>query len=58
MAAEEQIKNHKHFTEITAYLCGILHEYNAETFKTKLEGVQTPKGNIGNYQITIKKLKD
>ncbi len=56
MEKEEQIKNHKHFIEITAFLCGILHDFNAETFKTKLEGVKTPKGVIGDYEITIKKL--
>lgn len=53
---EEEIKNHKHFIEITAYLCGLLHEFNAEKFTTKLENVKTPKGIIGNYKITIEKL--
>lgn len=54
---EKQIKEHQHFTEIVAYLCGILHSYNAEDFTTKVEGVNTPKGVIGDYEIKIKKLK-
>lgn len=54
--AEDKIKNHKHFIEITAYLCGILHEFNADNFSTNLENVKTPKGIIGNYKITIEKL--
>lgn len=56
MEKEEQIKNHKHFIEITAFLCSICNDYNADTFKTTLENIKTPKGIIGNYEITIKKL--
>ena len=54
---DEEIKNHKHFMEITAYLCGILYDFNAENFTTILENVKTPKGVIGDYEIIIKKLK-
>jgi len=54
---DNKIIGHKHFMEITAYLCGILHAYNAETFKTTLENVKTLEGVIGDYEITVKKLK-
>lgn len=53
---EEEIKNHKHFNEIVAYLCGICHDHNADKFTSTLENVRTPNGIIGNYKITIEKL--
>lgn len=53
---EEAIKGHKHFTEITAYLCGILDSYNATKFTTTLENVHNQEKVLGDYKITIEKL--
>jgi len=58
MDKTEKIKGHKHFIEITAYLCGILDSYNATKFTTTLENVYSQEKVLGNYKITIEKLSD